>query len=131
MADQEISKCDFCHQTKIVQRTYLKPSKYVQPESVEERRKLHNEGGYFVTIKTCEDCGIPQFREDKSELSEIDKNNIDFKKLIGVNRDYCIDNDIHILPEKYIFCPSCDKVMYLGISDSSKISGSCSCGTIV
>lgn len=56
----EIDKCDFCHQTKAVERTYLYPNKYNKPISFEEYNKLYNQGNYFIIIKTCNDCGIPK-----------------------------------------------------------------------
>ena len=59
MGECEIDKCDFCHEVKTVERTYLCPSKYEKPKNIEERSKLYNEGLYFITIKTCSDCGTP------------------------------------------------------------------------
>lgn len=56
----EMDKCDFCQEVKPVERTYLRPSKYVKPESPEEYLKLYNEGGYFIIVKTCSDCGVPK-----------------------------------------------------------------------
>lgn len=58
MADQELAECDFCKRIEFVERTYLKPSKYVKP--TEGYNKLYNEGGYFIIIRTCSDCGKPK-----------------------------------------------------------------------
>jgi len=58
--DVEYDKCDFCHIEKPVGRTYLRPSKYVKPKNPEEYLKLYNEGGYFIIIKTCSECGEPK-----------------------------------------------------------------------
>ena len=55
----EFDKCDFCHEEKHVERTYLKPSKYVKPE-FPDNTKLYNDGDYFIIIKTCYDCGVPK-----------------------------------------------------------------------
>lgn len=56
----EFDECDFCHIEKPVVRTYLRPTKYVKPEDPEEYLKLYNEGGYFIIVKTCSDCGEPK-----------------------------------------------------------------------
>lgn len=58
--DVEFDKCDFCHEEKPVERTYLRPTKYVKPENPEEYVKLYNEGGYFIIVKTCFECGVPK-----------------------------------------------------------------------
>lgn len=55
----ELNKCDFCQETKPVERTYLRPSKYQKPDK-EKALKLYNEGNYFITIRTCLDCGTPK-----------------------------------------------------------------------
>lgn len=60
MSDIEISTCDFCHEEKQVERTYLKPSVYVKPSTMEERNHLYNQGDYFIIIRTCADCGTPK-----------------------------------------------------------------------
>lgn len=57
--ESEVSLCDFCHEEKPVERTYLRPSKYVKPEHP-ENLKLHNEGDYFIIVWTCGDCGVPK-----------------------------------------------------------------------
>ena len=57
--DCEMDNCDFCHEVKHVNRTYLYPSKYVKP-TTEERFKLYNEGNYFIIIRTCVNCGKPK-----------------------------------------------------------------------
>lgn len=56
----EFDKCDFCQVEKPVDRTYLRPSKYVKPEKLEDRKDLNNEGDYFIIIKTCNQCGVPK-----------------------------------------------------------------------
>lgn len=56
----EFGKCDFCHQLKPIERTYLRPSKYEKPKFHEEYTKLFNEGNYFVILNTCSDCGKPE-----------------------------------------------------------------------
>ena len=56
----EMDKCDFCHEVKTVERTYLRPSKYVKPTEAEKYCKLYNEGSYFIIVKTCNDCGTPK-----------------------------------------------------------------------
>jgi hypothetical protein len=56
----EHNKCDFCKQEKPVWRTYLKPTKYVKPQTLEEANKLYNQGDYFIIVKTCNDCGEPK-----------------------------------------------------------------------
>ena len=53
-----MDKCDFCHEIKLVERTYLKPTKYVKPEKLEDFDKLYNQGSYFIIIRTCNDCGF-------------------------------------------------------------------------
>ena len=58
--DVEFDECDFCHIEKPVERTYLRPTKYVKPENPEEYLKLYNEGGYFIILKTCFECGVPK-----------------------------------------------------------------------
>lgn len=59
MGDQEQGLCDFCHEDKIVNRTYLRPSRYVKPK--EGWQNLYNEGNYFIIVRTCNDCGVPSF----------------------------------------------------------------------
>lgn len=59
MGDTEMAKCDFCHETKSVTRTYLYPSRYKKPTTPEGRQALYNEGDYFTYVKTCIDCGEP------------------------------------------------------------------------
>lgn len=58
--DIEMATCDFCHEVKQVERTYLRPSKYVKPESKKECMDLYNEGHYHIIIWTCTDCGKPK-----------------------------------------------------------------------
>lgn len=60
MCDIEKDLCDFCHESKPVERTYLKPSKYIKPEKFEDYDELWNQGDYFIIIKTCSDCGKPK-----------------------------------------------------------------------
>jgi hypothetical protein len=59
MGEIEIAKCDFCKKEKSVVRTYLYPSKFKKPETLEEKNKLHNQGDYFHYISSCIDCGEP------------------------------------------------------------------------
>ena len=61
----EMDICDFCMETKNVERTYLYPSKYLKSNDHSVNTKLYNEGDYFIIVKTCIDCGIP-----KSEQNE-------------------------------------------------------------
>lgn len=56
----EIALCDFCDEEKQVERTYLKPSKYVKPKDPKDHLHLNNEGNYFVIIYSCKDCGPPK-----------------------------------------------------------------------
>lgn len=56
----EMDHCDFCREIKPVERTYLRPSKYTPPETLEEKNKLYNQGSYFIIVKTCPDCGVPK-----------------------------------------------------------------------
>ena len=58
MGDIEMDKCNFCHEVKPVERTYLRPSKYSKPK--EDYHSLYNEGNYFIIIRTCNDCGTPK-----------------------------------------------------------------------
>ena len=58
--DIEQAICDFCHEIKPVQRTYLIPSKYIKSQDPAVNEHLHNEGDYFIIIRTCHDCGIPK-----------------------------------------------------------------------
>lgn len=60
MGEIEIDKCDFCKIKKPIERTYLKPSKYLKSKNLELYLKLYNEGDYFFILKTCNDCGIPK-----------------------------------------------------------------------
>lgn len=59
MGDIEMSECDFCKEVKPVERTYLRPSNYNRPTDWHEKN-LHNEGNYFIIIRTCSDCGVPK-----------------------------------------------------------------------
>lgn len=56
----EMDICDFCQETRSVERTYLKPTKYVKPEDAVECQHLYNQGSYFIIIRTCHECGIPK-----------------------------------------------------------------------
>lgn len=58
--DIERGICDFCHEVKPVQRTYLEPSKYIKSKDSVVNKELHNEGDYFIIIRTCYDCGTPK-----------------------------------------------------------------------
>ena len=76
MGEVEIDECNFCHTKKPVERTYLKPSKYIKPEPLEKRNNLYNQGDYFIIIKTCSDCGTP--KSINSEKEEKNKDWINF-----------------------------------------------------
>jgi len=56
----EVDKCDFCHEIKTVERTYLSPNKYVKSTDTTINNHLYNQGDYFIIIKTCNDCGTPK-----------------------------------------------------------------------
>jgi hypothetical protein len=56
----EMDKCDFCKESKPVERTYLRPSKYVKSDDPLIWSKLYNEGRYSIIIRTCLDCGTPK-----------------------------------------------------------------------
>jgi len=71
----EQDKCDFCQEIKIVERTYLRPTNFIKPESPELYLKLYNEGNYFIIIKTCADCGVPVKNDEN-------KNKTNSKKVI-------------------------------------------------
>jgi len=60
MGEQEQDKCDFCKEVKPVERTYLRPSKYVKSFDLTVNNHLYNQGDYFIIIKTCADCGTPK-----------------------------------------------------------------------
>jgi hypothetical protein len=60
MGDIEIGICNFCHEEKQVERTYLKPSKYVKEQGAFINKTLYNEGDYFIIVKTCAKCGTPK-----------------------------------------------------------------------
>lgn len=60
MGEIEKDFCDFCKQNKPVERTYLKPSKYVKKKNNALNNKLYNQGDYFAIIRSCFDCGIPK-----------------------------------------------------------------------
>lgn len=59
MSFQERDKCDFCHEIKIVNRTYFKPKSYQKPKDPEDYCKLYNQGDYFAIFRYCNDCGEP------------------------------------------------------------------------
>ncbi len=56
----EQDKCDFCKEIRQVNRTYLKPSRYVKSTNLTVNNHLYNQGDYFIIVKTCEDCGKPK-----------------------------------------------------------------------
>lgn len=58
--DIEKGICDFCHKDKVVERTYLTPSKYIKSKDPAVNKELYNEGDYFIIIRTCYDCGTPK-----------------------------------------------------------------------
>ena len=60
MGEIEMDRCDFCHEIKEVERTYLRPSRYVKSKDHVANQHLYNEGSYFIIIKTCIDCGTPK-----------------------------------------------------------------------
>jgi hypothetical protein len=59
MSEVEQDLCDFCHENKSVQRTYLRPSKYKKSNDPVINNDLYNQGSYFIIIRTCFDCGTP------------------------------------------------------------------------
>lgn len=60
MSEIERDLCHFCKESKIVERTYLYPSKYVKEQGAFVNKYLYNEGDYFIIVKTCSDCGKPK-----------------------------------------------------------------------
>lgn len=60
MGEQEFAMCDFCHEQKHVERTYLRPSKYVKSNDAVVNQHLYNEGRYFIIVYTCNECGVPK-----------------------------------------------------------------------
>ena len=57
----EVDVCDFCHNVKHVKRTILRPTKYVRIDGKNtDGERLHNDGYYFIMIRTCDDCGVPK-----------------------------------------------------------------------
>jgi hypothetical protein len=60
MGECEQAECDFCKEIKVVERTYLRPSKFIPPRNFWEYDKLYNQGDYFIIIRTCSDCGVPK-----------------------------------------------------------------------
>lgn len=59
----EMDECNFCHEIKQVERTYLRPSKYVKSDDPMVNKDLYNEGRYFIIVRTCSDCGVPKTEE--------------------------------------------------------------------
>jgi hypothetical protein len=59
MKKLEFDECDFCHEEKLVERTYIRPNKYIKPKNPKEYCKLYNEGDYFIIVQACSDCGKP------------------------------------------------------------------------
>ncbi len=89
MGDIEKNTCDFCKQIKQVNRTYIKPSKYIKPS--EEYNKLHNEGDYFIIINTCNDCGEPSKDLSKEEIQRIEE----------IFKQRCINNEVKFRSKKF------------------------------
>jgi hypothetical protein len=58
MGNIEMDMCDFCHDIKPVERTYLRPSRYVKKDIPQMDK--YNEGNYFIIVKTCAQCGPPK-----------------------------------------------------------------------
>lgn len=58
--DIEMGTCEFCRNYKPVERTYLRPSRYEKPKDIVKACELYNEGNYFIIVRTCKDCGVPQ-----------------------------------------------------------------------
>jgi hypothetical protein len=59
----EMDVCDFCHNVKHVERTILRPTKYVKTDwrnKNPEDKELYNQGNYFIIIRTCNECGVPK-----------------------------------------------------------------------
>lgn len=69
----EIDKCDFCHEIKQVERTYLHPSKYIKEQGAFINKTLYNEGDYFIIVKTCAECGTPTSSQTEISDEEIYK----------------------------------------------------------
>ena len=69
----EMDKCDFCQEIKQVERTYLKPSKYVKEQGAFINKTLYNEGDYFIIVKTCSECGTPTSSQTEISDEEIEK----------------------------------------------------------
>ena len=70
----EMDKCDFCQEIKQVERTYLKPSKYVKEQGAFINNTLYNQGDYFIIVKTCADCGTPAPSQTLKENHIVDTN---------------------------------------------------------
>jgi len=79
--DIEMDKCDFCHEIKQVERTYLHPSKYVKEQGAFINKTLYNEGDYFIIVKTCSECGTPT--SSQTEISDEEIENVAWEKYTG------------------------------------------------
>ena len=73
----EMDKCDFCQEIKQVERTYLKPSKYVKEQGAFINKTLYNEGDYFIIVKTCSECGTPTSSQTEISDEEIENELVD------------------------------------------------------
>ena len=79
----EMDKCDFCQEIKQVERTYLKPSKYVKEQGAFINKTLYNEGDYFIIVKTCSECGTPT--SSQTEISD--------EEIVSLANEHVLYND--------------------------------------
>lgn len=89
----EHDKCDFCKQEKPVWRTYLRPTKYVKPDNLEEANKLYNQGDYFIIVKTCDDCGDPATVTIEATIETVCPacGSYDYSYWLSKDKMYCSD----------------------------------------
>ena len=87
----EMDKCDFCQEIKQVERTYLKPSKYVKEQGAFINKTLYNEGDYFIIVKTCSECGTPTSSQTEISDEEIEKAFTDASERLSEYKEGLID----------------------------------------